>query len=294
MGWRTVVITERSQLSYKLGYLTIRNAEKPERIFLDEIDCLIVESCASYLNSGLVDELARRKIAVLFCDRRHNPAVQMLPLSGAFDVRRKITEQLDWDQAVMDEVWRRIVSAKIARQADVLSLFESASQDAERLRLLAETVEPADLTNLEAQAARRYFAVVFGREFNRKDMDWHENAALNYGYAILLGLFNRSVVANGYLTQLGIHHIGNENAFNLSCDLMEPFRPAIDRHLIRESLWDLNPTNKLQIVNAINTQVVIEGQKHYLANAVSIYCKNALDALSLREPDRFVDFEFCE
>ncbi|MDR0500258.1 MAG: type II CRISPR-associated endonuclease Cas1 [Coriobacteriales bacterium] len=316
MGWRTVIIKERCQLSHKLDYLTIKCAEqtdpkngiRTERIYLDEIDCIIVESCASFFNTGLAAELARRKIAVVFCDRNHNPDAQLLPLSGTFDVRRKICEQLAWDDDIKDALWQQIICAKIERQAaflrelgygscaysDDIATDENAgtNNDVGALCHLASTVLPGDPANAEAQAARRYFARLFGIEFNRRDMSWEENGALNYGYAVLLSAFNRAVVANGCLTQLGIHHIGNENAFNLSCDLMEPFRPLVDRHIFSLRLWDLSPASKVRIVDVMNTQVIIEGNKQYLANAIAIYCKNALDALNTQNQDVFTSYEF--
>ncbi|MDR1713443.1 MAG: type II CRISPR-associated endonuclease Cas1 [Coriobacteriales bacterium] len=293
MGWRTVLIRDRCQLSHKLNYLTIKTAGKTERVFLDEVDCLLVESTSVYFNVGLTNELMRRKIAVIFCDKNHNPCSQLLPLSGAFDSRRKIVEQMAWTQEVKDQLWGVIIRTKIARQADVLQAVYDNKKGSEKLIGLSQAVLPGDVENLEAQGARHYFATIFGNEFKRKDMEWQENAALNYGYSVLLSAVNRAVTTNGYLTQLGIHHIGNENAFNLSCDLMEPFRPMVDRHLLVNSLWDLSPANKLAIVDVLNTQVVIEGQKQYLANALAIYCKAALDALSDADISLFVDYQFC-
>jgi CRISPR-associated endonuclease Cas1 subtype II len=292
MGWRTVLIRERCSLSYKLDYLTIKYPGSCSRVFLDEIDCLIIESCSTFLNSGLVNELTRRKIAVVFCDQNHNPASQLLALNGSFDARRKIVEQIAWTDECKAELWARIVSEKVSKQGEVLKWLEAPKADWDKLFKLSTMIQPGDILNREAQAARHYFARVFGHEYNRKDTDCLENSALNYGYAILLSIFNRAVVANGYLTQLGIHHVGKENAFNLSCDLMEPFRPIIDRHIMANRLWELNPTTKLGIVDVINTQILVEGEKQYLTNAIAIYCKDCLDALCEGKIESLTCYEF--
>ena len=89
-------------------------------------------------------------------------------------------------------------------------------------------IEEYDVTNREGHAAKVYFNAVFGMDFSRSQENV-TNAALNYGYSLILSAFNREVAANGYLTQLGLFHDNMFNFYNLSCDLMEPFRVLVDR-----------------------------------------------------------------
>ena len=106
------------------------------------------------------------------------------------------------------------------------------------------------------------------------------NAALNYGYAIILSVFNREVVSNGYLTQLGLFHGNMFNQFNLSSDLMEPFRILVDRCVIKMPLLEFGHPEKMQLVNLLNDDVVIDGRTQNVGNAIKIYCKSVFDALN--------------
>ena len=132
-----------------------------------------------------------------------------------------------------------------------------------------------DGTNREGHAAKVYFNALFGLDFTRT-ADIPVNAALNYGYSIILSAFTREVVANGYITQLGLFHDNMFNQFNLASDLMEPFRPLVARMQITE----LEQGEKMQIVDILNQEVVIDGKTQYVNNAIKIYCKSVFEALN--------------
>lgn len=106
------------------------------------------------------------------------------------------------------------------------------------------------------------------------------NAALNYGYSILLSAFNREVSANGYLTQLGIFHGNMFNHFNLACDLMEPFRVIVDRKVLQMKPVQFEKNEKLELLSLLDQKVVIDGQNQFLFNAIKIYTKSVLDAIN--------------
>ena len=134
---------------------------------------------------------------------------------------KRIGEQLEWGEPIKKRVWQRVVRDKIAHQARLLNA-RASELESEMLVRLVDEVRSGDTTNREAHAARIYFRALFGSNFSRDD-DVPVNAALNYGYGILLSAVNREIVARGYLTQCGICHRSEFNQFNLSCDLMEPF-----------------------------------------------------------------------
>ena len=135
------------------------------------------------------------------------------------------------------------------------------------------------MTNREGHAAKVYFNALFGLDFTRT-ADNNINAALNYGYSIILSAFNREVVSNGYFTQLGLFHDNMFNQFNLSSDLMEPFRPLIDKTVLSMPLLEFEHPEKMQLVNILNREVVIDGKVQYVNNAIKIYCKSIFDALN--------------
>lgn len=140
-------------------------------------------------------------------------------------------------------------------------------------------IEYGDATNREGHAAKVYFNALFGKSFTRTD-DLLINAALNYGYSILLSAFNREIVLNGYLTQLGLFHDNMFNQFNLASDLMEPFRVLIDREVIQMQRKEFTHEEKIQLVNVLNNEVMIDGKTQYVNNAIKIYCKSVFDALN--------------
>lgn len=135
-----------------------------------------------------------------------------------------------------------------------------------------------DETNREGHAAKVYFNALFGLDFTRTE-DNFINAALNYGYSIILSAFTREVVANGYITQLGLFHDNMFNQFNLASDLMEPFRILVDREVTEMKLLQFEHEEKMQLVNILNQEIQIDGKTQYVNNAIKIYCKSVFDAL---------------
>lgn len=277
MSWRTVVISSRCKLDTKMGYLVVRG-EETHRIFLDEIAILLIENPAVSLTGCLLEELVERKVRVIFCDSHRSPMAELAPHHGSHDSARKIRQQLCWREPVKGAVWSAVVAEKIAQQAKLL-----AEQHKRREALLLEAyltqIELHDATNREGHAAKVYFNALFGSDFVRHADD-AVNAALNYGYTLLLSSFNREIAACGYLTQLGLHHDNVFNHFNLSSDLMEPFRILIDRRVLSLKFDALDKDVRLALVNVLNEQVVIRSSMQTVSNAIRIYTKSVFDALN--------------
>ena len=116
MSWRVVVISSRAKLELKLGYLVIRSTET-KRILLDEISVLLIENTGCVVSSALLCELQERKVCVIFCDFKHNPLSQLIPLHGSYDSSERIRIQLNWKQETKDLVWKAIIEDKIRKQA---------------------------------------------------------------------------------------------------------------------------------------------------------------------------------
>lgn len=277
MSWRTVIISSRCKLDLKMGYLVVRGDEI-HRIYLDEIAMLMIENPAVSMTGCLLSELMNRKVKVIFCDDKHNPQAELLPYYGCHDTSRKVNRQISWTREIMGSVWTMIVGKKIQNQGNLL-LETGHSGEASMLEEYIGQIEFEDVSNREGHAAKVYFNALFGKEFTRS-ADNPLNAALDYGYSILLSAFNREVVANGYLTQLGLHHGNVFNQFNLSSDLMEIFRPLIDREVHNMMPKELNGEIKRRLFNLMNQQVEIAGSRQTVLNAISIYTKSVFDALN--------------
>jgi CRISPR-associated endonuclease Cas1 subtype II len=256
MSWRTVVISSRWKLDTKMGYMVVRG-EEIHRIFLDEIAVVIIENPAVAMTGCLLSELMERKIKVVFCDRRHTPQGELVPYYGSHDTSRKLRTQIVWQDLTRGAVWGSIIAQKISQQAKFLRELEHFTE-AELLDSYIGQIEFQDATNREGHAAKDYFNAVFGMDFSRRG-DHPFNVALNYGYTILLSAFNREITACGYATQLGLHHDNVFNQFNLSSDLMEPFRILIDRTVYRNEIKELTTASKRILTNVLNEQISISG-----------------------------------
>ncbi len=277
MSWRVVVIESQSKLDYKMGYLVVRSLDT-KRILLDEIAVLMIENPAVSLTGILMEELIVRKVKVIFCDTKRNPIAELIPHHGSHDSSAKIRVQITWNQITKDNIWRDIVSEKIRKQADFL-LEIGHEEQAMMLSEYTGQIELADATNREGHAAKVYFNALFGMDFTRS-ADIPINAALNYGYSMILSAFNREVCANGYLTQLGIFHDNMFNHFNLSSDLMEPFRVLVDRMVYRMQPTEFGKEEKHEMWKLLDQKVEIDGQNQFVMNAIKIYTKSVLDAIN--------------
>lgn len=277
MSWRTVVIDSQSKLDYKMGYLVVRNTET-KRILLDEIAILLIENPAVSMTGFLIEALTDKKIKVIFCDSKRNPTAELVPHHGCHDSASKIRMQISWDTMTKAVVWRDIISEKIRKQADFLTETKHDKQAAMLLEYISQ-VEIADTSNREGHAAKVYFNALFGMDFTRSAEN-PTNAALNYGYSIILSAFNREISANGYLTQLGIFHSNTYNHFNLACDFMEPFRVVVDRMVYRMKPTQFEKDEKHEIWKILDEKVQIDGQNQFLMNAIKIYTKSVIDAIN--------------
>ena len=275
MSWRVVVITKRAKLDLQLGKMVVRSDETV-KIVLSEISTILIESTAVSLTTSLIAELAKRKIKVIFCDEKRNPSCELVNYYGSHDTSNKVRRQIVWKQSTKEAVWTEIVTEKIRKQKELLEAL--GKEEAALLSSYLREIVWNDETNREGHAAKVYFNALFGMDFTRTE-DNFINAALNYGYSIILSAFTREVVANGYITQLGLFHDNMFNQFNLASDLMEPFRILVDREVTEMKLSQFEHEEKMQLVNILNQEIQIDGKTQYVNNAIKIYCKRVFDAL---------------
>ena len=271
------MISSRAKLDYQMGYMVIRR-EDVVKVHLSEVSMILIESTAVSLTTALLAELTRQKIKVIFCDEKRNPSSELVAYYGSHDTSNKVRNQIQWTKSAKEAVWTEIVSEKIRKQRDFLYERNSLAE-AELLDTYVKNMAWNDETNREGHAAKVYFNGLFGMEFTRTS-DCLINAALNYGYSILLSAFAREVVSNGYITQLGLFHDNMFNHFNFASDLMEPFRILVDRTVVKMNLDQFEHEEKMVLVNILNQEVMTDGKRQYVNNAIKIYCKSVFDALN--------------
>ena len=276
MSWRTVVVSQSAKLDYQIGYLVVRGAET-KKIHLDEIGILIVESTSVSLTAYLLSELTKRKIKVIFCDEKRNPSSELVSYYGSHDTSAKIRKQIEWNKHTKEEVWTAIVTEKISKQADLLKW--NKKPEAELLYGYLKEIQFGDKTNREGHAAKVYFNALFGKDFTRTEEN-SINAALNYGYSLILSSVAREIVANGYITQIGIFHDNMFNHFNLASDIMEPFRPLVDEMVLGYSFDVFETEEKHQMLGLLQRELYISGKKEYFPNAIKIYVRSVIDAIN--------------
>lgn len=274
MGFRTVIIKNRAKLEFRLNSLIVRG-DTEKKIYIGEINTLIIQSTAVSLTASLLNELTKNNVKVIFCDEKCNPTSELLPYYGAHNTSRRYKEQFLWDKEIKARIWRKIVQKKIEEQSS--HLFDRGFiEQSEMLKEYALQVCDNDYTNREGHAAKVYFNCLLGIGNSRQGGGF-VNGCLNYGYSVLLSAFNREITASGYLTQLGIWHDNEFNSFNLSCDLMEPFRVIVDRTALK--IKEKDKEFKKKLANILNYKTYIGGKNTTFDLAIRQYARSVFQAL---------------
>lgn len=276
MSWRVVVVASNAKVDYKMDYIVVRTVDEVRRVHISEIGVLMIESTAVSITAYALCELANRKVKVIFCDHERNPQTELMPIHGSHDTRAKIRQQLRWTENSKQNVWTELVREKIWQQRQLLTKL--GLPQADLLERYLEELQLNDTTNREGHAAKVYFNALFGKNFSRAD-NCPVNAALNYGYGIILSAINREISAAGYLSQVGIFHDNTYNPFNLGCDFLEPLRPLVDCTVIRMNPECLEHEQKMALVQLLNRQVMIDGREQFLLYGIRIYCASLFRAL---------------
>ncbi|MCT6822901.1 MAG: type II CRISPR-associated endonuclease Cas1 [Apilactobacillus sp.] len=277
MGWRSVIISQHSKLSYSSNCMIVQNFEGLHQIPINDIYLLLVGTTQAVITCDLINHLNKVNAKIIFTDEYGNPTSEIFnnyPNNRDIDI---IDKQTRWDDGRKEILWTKIVTRKIINQITVLKYKHIDGH--EELNKELEEIEIGDTSNREAVAARKYFKLLFDDKFSRKK-DLAVNAALNYGYSILLSNFNREITSKGNLTYFGIHHHSLENSFNLSSDLMEPFRPIVDYWISFKKFDSLTPDVKFGLVQLLNLEIMYNDKKMILKNAINKYVSDCLDYLN--------------
>lgn len=289
MGWRTVVVSRSSKLDLKLGYMVVRDSKETIRVHINEISVLIIENTASSITTALLNELTKQKIKVIFCDEKRNPSSELVPYYGSHDTSLKIRSQMAWKNESKQAVWTAIVREKIKNQRNNLHYFNL--NEYTLLDRYLEELEFNDETNREGHAAKVYFNAMFGKDFSRADNN-PVNAMLDYGYSIILSCVNREIVSNGYLTQIGLFHDNMFNQFNLGSDIMEPFRALVDRKVKENMPVKFEKDEKRMILELLSDEIIVDGKRQILLNAVKIYVRSVLAAVESSDVSNIMFFDY--
>lgn len=251
------VAQDGRHLSKDRGFLVVQaHGEDLGRIALDDIAAVIANAHGLTYSNNLIAALAERNIPFVLCGPHHRPVAFLWSVNGHHQQAGRMADQAAASRPLKKRLWQQTVSAKIEQQGATL---EAVGAEAGGFSLLARKVRSGDPENVEAQAARRYWPLLFGKDFRR---DWQAddlNSLLNYGYAILRAGTARAIMAAGLHPSLGIAHSNRGNAFCLVDDLMEPFRPVVDllvHDLKRAELTSVTPETKVALSRVLITDMV--------------------------------------
>ncbi len=225
MAWKGVHLTRPARLSLAHSQLCVNQEDGETTMPLEDIAWVIIDDHRTTITVALLAACAGQGIAVITTDARHMPSAITLPFHTHHRTTAIARLQVDAGAPLKKRLWQKIVRAKILNQAAVLQ--RAAVGKIPPLKEMAARVRSGDPENVEAQAARAYWAALF-EGFTRGDDADLRNKALNYAYAVLRGCIARALTASGFWAALGLHHNSVTNPFNLADDLIEPFRPLAD------------------------------------------------------------------
>ncbi len=248
-------------------------ADAVKTIPIEDIGVVVLDNKQITITHGLLEALLENNSAVITCNSCRMPVGLMLPLDGNTTQTERFREQIDASVPLKKQLWQQTVQAKIENQAYVLS--ENTNAVVKNMKVWAADVKSGDPDNYEARAAVYYWANLFPEidGFTRHREGIPPNNLLNYGYAILRAVVARALVASGLLPTLGIHHRSKYNAYCLADDIMEPYRPFVDKLVVDmvksgEKLDELTQEIKVKLLNIPVLDVVINNQRSPLMIAV--------------------------
>lgn len=288
MSWRTVLISGRAKLDLKLNNMIIRK-EEVNSIHIPEITILIIDSTTVSITTALIEKLVENKTKIIFTGKDHNPIGEVVNYYNKHNNVLMIKKQIKWSDKIKSLVWQRIIKQKIYFQSELVKYIDESRYNL--LRKYISEVTPGDITNREGHAAKVYFNAIFGNDFSR-DKESSINSMLDYGYSIILSIFNREIVSLGYLTQLGIFHDNQFNYFNLASDLMEPYRILVDEKVLDEMPKEFGKSQKYKLLEIFNKEVIIDNKKCTLLNSVSLYCRSIFLALDNNDIELMKDIRY--
>ena len=281
---RTLYFGNPAYLSLRLKQLVIKHPQKDDgdlpsgkevvrTIPIEDIGVVILDNQQITLTQGLIEYLLENNCAIITCDSKHMPSGLMLPLVGNTIQNERFRSQLDASLPLKKQLWQQTIEAKIRNQTAVLEY--STGEEHRNMHIWAGSVKSGDSENMEARAAVYYWKTIFpdNPNFVRGQEGEMPNALLNYGYAILRAIVARALVGSGLLPTLGIHHHNRYNAYCLADDIMEPYRPYVDKIIIdritSEDILELTSETKIKLLNIPVTEVIINGRRSPLMVAVS-------------------------
>lgn len=267
---KTLFFGNKCSLTTKHEQLVIKSADKEKTIPIEDIGFIVIENQETYISIPLLSKLSSNNVSVVFCDNKHMPQSMLLNLESHHIQQEHFKNQINASEPLKKQLWQQVVKAKILNQAEVLNMLDINKNPLEHY---ASKVLSGDSDNREAVAAAYYWKHIFNFNFKRERNGMYPNLFLNYGYTILRASVARALSGSGLLSTLGIHHHNKYNAFCLADDIMEPYRPLIDKKVLdiikNFDEQDLIMPIKTELLKVLTETVYFEDKKSPLMVALS-------------------------
>lgn len=276
---RTLCFSHPAYLSLRNGQLVVKlephddEPEKQATVPIEDIGVVVLDHRQITITHVALSALVDNNAAVITCDDRHMPVGLLLPLEGHTVQSERFDDQINASLPLRKQLWQQTIQQKIRNQASLLA--ELHGIEVGNMKKWAGEVLSGDSTNLEGRAAAFYWSQMFPTlsSFTRSREGDYPNNLLNYGYAILRAVIARALVGSGLLPTLGIHHHNRYNAYCLADDIMEPYRPYVDR-LVMQTMaecCDVEVTTaiKSRLLTIPTLEVHVGGQRSPLMVAAS-------------------------
>lgn len=287
MSFKQIFIKNKSYLSYQNNSMNVKNEFTDTLVCLDDIDIIIIENQQTTITSSLLSNLAKADISVVFVDDKFNPSAISMGLYKNSRTSKIQKSQININKPRLNRLWQTVIYSKVSNQAYVLNTIK----DDEYLYSLLKRINSGDKNNIEAVSASYYFKELFGKDFYRNNSEDNRNIALNYGYSVLRSSIIRYIIAYGLNPSFGMWHSSELNAFNLADDLIEPFRPIVDKYVLNNVSKNnpISSINKQELVALLyskvkNNQEQITSVNEVIKNIVASYqsfCLNKRDDIEL-------------
>ena len=248
---RSLVFMHPAALSLRNGQMVIIRKEIPDdnlTVPIEDIGLVMINHAMVSLTIPLLNALTEQNVAVIFCNEKGMPASMLYNLQGNTTQGETLHNQLEAGEVLKKTLWKQIIETKIKNQA---ALLNKMGKEGSILKPLYTNVKSGDSDNREGIAARLYWTALFGRDFIRDRNIPGINSLLNYGYSVLRAAVTRALVSSGLFPALGIFHHHRSNAFPLSDDLMEPFRPFVD-----EIVFELTTQDETELSTATKSRLI--------------------------------------
>ena len=265
---RTIYFGNPAYLSIKNRQLCIKKTGDSENteltIPVEDIGVVVADHIQLTFTHSVITSLQENNAVIIWCGANHIPVSMSLPIVANDTYTERVRYQIEASEPLKKQLWKQTVAAKIQNQAYLLRHLGSKTMHLDKM---IPRINSGDPENYEGQAAAIYwnyilkdYGVTRGRDMGSP------NHLFNYGYAILRAVIARNLVGSGCLPVLGIHHTNKYNAYCLADDIMEPFRPIVDKMVIEyltrnKDLGDeLTKEDKAYLLQIPAIDISIEGK----------------------------------